>query len=1081
VLLLLALHLLVSLVAPVVLRSFGRRGFLLLALAPAAVVVWALAHTGAVTRGAGPTELVSWVPSLGLDLAFRLDSLSWLMVLLVGGIGAVVLVYSSAYFSPKAGGLGRFGAVLVAFAGSMLGVVTTDDLILLYVFWELTTVTSYLLIGHYADRKASRRAAMQAIVVTTAGGLAMLVGVLIIGQAAGTYRISAILAAPPSGAAVGVAVVLLLAGAVSKSALVPFHFWLPSAMAAPTPVSAYLHAAAMVKAGVYLVARFAPAFGERLEWQIVVLGLGSATLLLGGYRSLRQYDLKLVLAFGTVSQLGLLIVLVGYGSRAVALAGIAMLGAHAMFKATLFLAVGVVDAATGTRDLRRLSGIGKALPVTATAAGLATASMIGLPPFAGYVAKEAALDALWHETTVSGRVVLAAVVLGSMLTVAYSLRFWWGAFAAKRVPAGAAPAPSGAAPSTSASAGPAGVERVGVDLRGGPSPASGAARDGAARGAAAHGGTVTEGGAGVGGPVLGSNGPAFPTEGTVVSVVHRPAPLLVAPVVLLGVLGLLTGLAPAVGERVLGPWAATLPGDVGHLTLWAGFTPALGLTFLVLAGGVALFIGRSAVERWQARLPAPPDADLLYRRSMRRLDEVAADVTAFTQRGSLPLYLGTILVLLVITAGGAMITGTRLPGLDEIRLWDMPTQAVAGAVAAVAAVLAARARRRLKAVVLAGVSGFGVATIFLLHGAPDLALTQVLVETVTLVVFVLVLRRLPSYFSVRPLAASRWVRLGVGVAVGLTVGAAALVMTGARTQAPVSVDFPVEAYEYGGGKNVVNVTLVDIRAWDTVGEISVLLVAATGVASLIFLRRRSGAILRTDAAGGRTVWRVSADAMAPLRRAAVERHEVTVAAGRSPRQHSEWLSGGNTLAPQRRSVIFEIATRLLFHTMVVFALFLLFSGHNAPGGGFAAGLVIGIALAVRYLAGGRYELGEAAPVHPGLLLGTGLFLSAGVGLFALVFGGAVLESRILETTLPVLGDVKLVTSFFFDVGVLLVVLGLVLDILRSLGAEIDRHQDGTADDDAYVDDPDDPDDPAASGETDRNDPAARRTTEEVRR
>ncbi|WP_372593922.1 Na+/H+ antiporter subunit A [Actinotalea sp.] len=1007
-LLLLALHLLVSLVAPLVLRWSGRRGFLLLAIAPAAVVVWALAQTAAVTDGQGPTELVSWVPSLGIDLAFRLDSLSWLMVLLVGGIGAVVLVYSSAYFSPKAGGLGRFGAVLVAFAGSMLGVVTTDDLILLYVFWELTTVTSYLLIGHYADRKASRRAAMQAIVVTTAGGLAMLVGVLMIGHAAGTYRISAILADPPTGGAVGVAVVLLLAGAVTKSALVPFHFWLPSAMAAPTPVSAYLHAAAMVKAGVYLVARFAPAFADLTAWQVVVLGLGSATLLVGGYRSLRQYDLKLVLAFGTVSQLGLLIVLVGYGSQAVALAGIAMLGAHAMFKATLFLAVGVVDAATGTRDLRRLSGIGRALPITATAAGLATASMIGLPPFAGYVAKEAAIDALVHETTTAGRVVLAAVVLGSMLTVAYSLRFWWGAFAAKRVLPAAEPA---AVPAT---------------------------------------GAGTESGPGVGGRALGSRGPAFPTDGALVTVVHRPARLLVAPVVLLGALGLLAGLAPAVGERVLGPWAATLPGEEGHLILWGGFTPALGLTVLVLAGGTALFVARSAVERWQARVPSPPDVDLLYRRSMRRLDDAAADVTAFTQRGSLPLYLGTILMVLVVGAGTALITGTTLPGWDGVRLWDMPIQAVAALVATVTAVLAARARRRLKAVVLTGISGFGVATIFLLHGAPDLALTQVLVETITLVVFVLVLRRLPSYFSVRPLAASRWVRLAVGVAVGLTVGAAALVMPSARTEAPVSVDFPVEAYEYGGGKNVVNVTLVDIRAWDTVGEISVLLVAATGVASLVFLRRRSGAVLRPSTAGGRTVWRVSADAMGPLRRAAAMQRKATSAAGGTGRQHSEWLSGGSTLAPERRSVIFEIATRLLFHTMVVFALFLLFSGHNAPGGGFAAGLVIGIALAVRYLAGGRYELGEAAPVHPGLLLGTGLFLSAGVGLFALPFGGSVLESRIFEVTVPVLGDVKLVTSLFFDIGVLLVVLGLVLDILRSLGAEIDRHQDGTADDDTEV-------------------------------
>ncbi|HMO11103.1 MAG TPA: proton-conducting transporter membrane subunit, partial [Actinotalea sp.] len=344
--------------------------------------------TGEVMAGDGPVETVGWVPQIGLDLAFRLDSLSWFMVILVTGVGALVFVYSSGYFSATAGGLGRFAGVLVAFAGSMLGLVATDDLLLLYVFWELTTVTSYLLIGHYADRKASRRAAMQAIVVTAFGGLVMLVGLIVLGESAGTYRISEVVADPPSGTAATVAVVLLLVGAATKSALVPFHFWLPSAMAAPTPVSAYLHAAAMVKAGVYLVARFAPGFAELGVWQAIVLGVGGWTLVHGGYRALRQYDLKLVLAFGTVSQLGLLVLLVGSPSEAAALAGLAMIGAHAMFKAALFLTVGVVDVATGTRDLRRLDGVGRALPVTAAVGGLAAASMIGLPPFAGYVAKE---------------------------------------------------------------------------------------------------------------------------------------------------------------------------------------------------------------------------------------------------------------------------------------------------------------------------------------------------------------------------------------------------------------------------------------------------------------------------------------------------------------------------------------------------------------------------------------------------------------------------------------------------------------------------------------------------------------------
>jgi multicomponent Na+:H+ antiporter subunit A len=985
VLSLIGLHLLASLVAPALVRLIGRRAFWLLAAAPASAAVWALVRSGQIAAGSAPTEVTAWVPGLGLELAFRVDSLSWLMVLLVGGIGALVLVYSSAYLGKGAPGLGRFGGTLVAFAGSMLGLVTADDLLLLYAFWELTTVTSYVLIGHYADRKASRRAAMQAIIVTTAGGLAMLVGVVLIAQAAGTTRLSEVVAHPPTGTAVTVGVALLLVGAITKSALVPFHFWLPAAMAAPTPVSAYLHAAAMVKAGVYLVARFAPAFAELPLWRAVVLPLGVATLLVGGYRALRQYDLKLVLAFGTVSQLGLLVLLVGYGTQAAALAGLALLGAHAMFKSALFLGVGVVDAATGTRDLRRLTGLGRQLPVTALGLGLATASMIGLPPFAGYVAKEVALDALAHDTSLAGGVIRGAVVLGSVLTVAYGLRFWWGAFGVRRVLPGE--------------------------------------------------------------PTTRTAGPVVPTDEPAAGVERRPSVVLVGPAVALGALGLVAALALGVGEHVLLPYAALHPGEPGHLTFWSGW--GTGLTTLgILAAGALLFVRRAQVERVQARFTAPFDVDLVYRRSMRKLDDLAADLTAATQRGSLPLYLGGALLVMVLLVSGALLTGGALP-TPSVRVWDEPAQAVAVALAVASAILAARSRRRLKAVVLTGVSGFSVATLFWMHGAPDLALTQVLVETVTLVVFVLVLRRLPAYFSVRPLVASRWFRLAIGIAAGVVVGGLAILMPAARTAVPVSVDFPEEAYVWGGGKNVVNVTLVDIRAWDTMGEISVLLVAATGVASLIFVGRgRGGEGERAQDARPRTVWRVEQDVMAPLRRAARDRRSAVEAAGGPRRTHDEWLRAGSTMHPYRRSVIFEIATRLLFHTMVVFAAFLLFSGHNAPGGGFAAGLVVGIALAVRYLAGGRFELGEAAPVHPGLLLGSGLFLSAGVGLVALLAGGSVLESVILEWDVPLLGHVKLVTSLFFDLGVFLVVVGLVLDLLRSLGAEIDRHaEESEADED----------------------------------
>ncbi|QCB94844.1 Na+/H+ antiporter subunit A [Cellulomonas shaoxiangyii] len=1002
-LLLLTVHLAAALVAPSLVTWLGRRAFLVLALAPASAAVWALTQTVAVRDGRGPVEVVEWIPALGLDLSFRLDTLSWLMTIVVGGVGALVLVYCSAYFKATASGLGRFGGVFTAFAGSMLGLVTADDMLLLFVFWELTTVTSYLLIGHYADRKASRRAAMQAIIITTAGGLAMLVGVLLLAHEAGTYSLSGLMADPPQeGPLVVAAVACLLAGAATKSALVPFHFWLPAAMAAPTPVSAYLHAAAMVKAGVYLVARFAPAYADQPVWRWTVVVLGGGTLLLGGYRALRQHDLKLVLAFGTVSQLGLIVLLVGQGTQGAALAGLAMLGAHAMFKAALFLVVGIVDAACGTRDLRRLSGVGRELPWTALAGALATASMIGLPPFAGYVAKEAGLEALLHtEGDPLGWVVLGAVVVGSALTVAYGLRLWWGAFATK------------SAVLTSAQT-----------------------ED-------AHGATTTtslaDGGA----------------ESSTPARITHPSMLLVWPALVLAVLGVLVALLPGLGEDLLLPYASTYPhGEPGHLVLWAGLTPALWLTVGVLTVGTLLFLARDRVERWQHRVRWRIEADRVYRRSMRRLDDVAADVTALTQRGSLPVYLGIILVTWVVAVGVTLVSGTSWPA--SVRPWDHAAQAVFAAVVITSAVLTARARRRLKAVILLGIGGYAVAGLFLLHGAPDLALTQVLVETVTLVVFVLVLRRLPPYFSNRPLAVSRYVRLAVGLAVGVTVAGIALVAPSARVHAPVSADFAEEAYEFGGGKNIVNVTLVDIRAWDTMGEISVLLVAATGVASLVFLSARSGRIFRErDAPADRAVWGGVPDPMASLRRPAASAASLDAAepspsgtpgqgVGTGSRAR-EWLRAGRTLAPQRRSVIFEVVVRLLFHTMIVYSVYLLFSGHNQPGGGFAAGLVTGIALAVRYLAGGRYELGEAAPVQPGVLLGLGLFLSAGVGLGALVFGGTVLQSWIVEFTLPVWGEVKLVTSLFFDVGVYLVVLGLVLDILRSLGAEIDRRAESGED------------------------------------
>ncbi|MGY1760078.1 Na+/H+ antiporter subunit A [Geodermatophilus sp. SYSU D00779] len=942
-LVLLLLHLLAGVLAPVLVRWWGRQAFLALALVPAAGFVWVLSRLGPVLAGEELRETVPWIPALQLDVALRLDALALAFAALVTGVGALVLVYCARYFAPGEEGTGRFAGCLTAFAGSMLGLVVADDLFLLYVFWELTTVFSFLLIGGSGRRLAARRAASQALILTTAGGLAMLVGLILIGQASGSSLLSEVVTDPGSGPAMTAGAALVLVGAVTKSALVPFHFWLPAAMEAPTPVSAYLHAAAMVKAGVYLVARLAPGLADVPGWRPVVLGLGVATMLLGGYRALRQKDLKLLLAFGTVSQLGFLVTLVGGGSRELAAAGLVMTLAHALFKSTLFLTVGVIDHATGTRDLRRLSGLGRRLPLLAAIGTAAAASMAGLPPLLGFVGKEAAFAALWDAglpDRTAAAVVLTGLVAGSVLTAAYTARFVWGAFARKP-----------------------GVEDTAVE--------------------------------------------------------HPPEPLFLAAPAVLALTGLVLGPASPLLEPLVAGYADTLPllaPYPAHLGLWHGWQPALALSALSIAGGAALFAVRGPVTRLQRRVAVGASADEGYWNVVQAVDRLSVLVTGTTQRGSLPAYLGTILVVVLALPGTLLLTRAPWPG--EWRAWDTPVQAVVGVVVVTAAALTLRIRQRLSAVLVVGVTGYGIAVVFALQGAPDLALTQFLVETLTLVAFVLVLRKLPKDISERHRPRERAVRGVIAVAVGAFMAAVGAVALSARTATPVSEAWPGPAYDFGGGKNVVNVTLVDIRAWDTLGEISLLVVAATGVASLVFLRGRTGGVDRVTRAD------------------LAQRRERS---RRAPRDR--WLAATATLDPARRSVVLEVVTRILFHTIVVFSLYLLFSGHNEPGGGFAGGLVAGLALVLRYLAGGRYELGEAAPVAPGLLLGGGLLFAGGTGVAGLLLGAGVLQTAILQTTLPVLGDVKLVTSLFFDIGVYLIVVGLVLDVLRSLGAELDRQED----------------------------------------
>ncbi|QIK73744.1 Na+/H+ antiporter subunit A [Propioniciclava coleopterorum] len=944
---LLALHFLVGAMASLWSRWFGRNAFLVVAIVPLIGFCLLLAEAGPILDGAGYVESVDWIPALGVSLTFRVGLLQWLLGLLVTGIGFIVLVYCRWYFAkPPARTLG----LLVAFAGAMLGLVAADDLVVLYVFWELTTVFSYLMIGHDSSRRANRAAATTALIVTTTGGLAMLVGIVTFGVLTGSYSLSALLAAPPTGLAATAAALLMLVGALSKSALAPFHFWLPGAMAAPTPVSAYLHAATMVKAGVYLVAAMAPAFAAVPLWRPVITLLGALTMILGGWRALRQDDLKLLLAYGTVSQLGFITLMVGLGTKAAGQAGLAMLLAHALFKATLFLSVGVIDHATGTRDLTKLSGLAGRLPALAVIAGLAAASMAGLPPLFGFVSKESALDALvklTHSGDGTGMLpapavlLVAAIVVGSMLTVAYSLRFWWGAFGTRR--------------------------------RAEPTP-----------------------------------------------VEHPPTPGFLAGPALLGLACLVMGFLGHPLTETLAPYVATIrEGSAPHeLALWHGFSTPLALSALAIAGGAVLFWLRDGVARVQGTFPHMPAANDFYRTTMRLLDAVAVEVTARVQRGSLASSIGTILTVFVVLVGGTLVVLPVWPVVPV--LYDNLAQVGVAVVVCVAAISLVTVRGRIRAILTVGVTGYGTALLFLFHGAPDLALTQVLIETAALLVFLMVMRTLPKYFTDRPLHSSRWWRMILAVGVGLTVTASILVSAGSRTAEPASTGLERAAYEFGYGKNIVNVILVDTRAWDTLGEISVLVIAATGVASLIFLRSR---------VPGRRPTRASA-----------------------PNQSAgAWLRASRSLHPAARSLIFEVVTRLLFGVMILVSVYLLIAGHNLPGGGFAGGLVAGLALVVRYLAAGAKELDDAAPIDAGRVLGAGLFIGAGAAMLPWAFGGRIFQSFDIHLTLPGLdavatpwgtvnafGDLHLVSSTVFDIGVYLVVLGMMLDLVRSLGSGIDQ-------------------------------------------
>ena len=929
--------------APLLIMRMGRPAFGILALVPAAGFVWTLAHflRGTFKDGGGVDYTVAWMPSANLSFDLHLDGLGALFSLIILGMGALVLVYCWGYFDGTRRRLAMFAAQMVGFATAMFGLVAADSFLLMYVFWEITSVLSYLLVSYYAERASSRRAAQQALMVTALGGLSMLMGIILLGRQTGAWTFSEIAAYEDFAQTpyVTVAIVLILVGALTKSAIVPAHFWLPGAMAAPTPVSAYLHSAAMVKAGIYLVARLAPSMYEVATWHVVVISLGVFTMLLGGWMALKQRDLKLVLAYGTVSQLGFITSIAAVGSREAMQAGLALTFAHSLFKAALFMVVGTIDHCSGTRDITKLSGLGRKEPFLFGIAIISGLSMAGVPPLFGFVAKEAVLEATMHEELLVGmprNMMLVAYVIGSILTMAYTLRFLWGAFATKKEINGAEPA-----------------EAV----------------------AKMH-------------PV---------TMGLWLS----PA-LLTALTVVLGVFP--KPLSAAFDQHLNSTFG---PKEHSELALWHGFSVALGLSMLIIVGGIVMHWQRQVLVKWQFPYPALGNADDAYDSVIALLRQLSLRTTATTQRGSLQLNLTVIFATLMLLPVAMLIKGD----LTDIRMIvaENPWQIVAAVIIMVAAVAATVTANRLSAVIIVGVTGYTLAFIFALHGAPDLALTQLLTETIVMVIFMLVLRRMPASAEWKQDPKMGRLRAWLSVGTGLTVTVVAMFAINARQSKPISEFMPDLAKEIGHGANTVNVLLVDLRAWDTFGEITVIIIAALGVVSLIYRTQSFGRESR------RPTLRVT---------------------GR------RWLAAGvESEQALNRSLMIDVSTRVLFPSMVALSFYFFFAGHNAPGGGFAGGLVAALALILRYLAGGRAELEETLPIDAGRTMGTGLFLSALAAVTPMFFGHPPLTSGYTSPEIPLIGKVSLPSALVFDAGVYLIVVGLTLYILNSLGAKLDEEEE----------------------------------------
>jgi multicomponent K+:H+ antiporter subunit A len=859
---------------------------------------------------------VAWLPSLDVAFGLRMDGLAFMFAFLITAIGALVVLYGAYYLSsddPPA----RFFAMLLLFMGAMLGVVMADNLILLVVFWELTSVSSFLLIGFWRHRADARQGARMALTVTGAGGLALLAGVLLIGHVVGSYDLERVFAARDAIQASPLylpILLLFLLGAFTKSAQFPFHFWLPRAMAAPTPVSAYLHSATMVKAGVFLLARMYPVLGGSESWFWIVSTAGMATLLLGAVVAIFQHDLKGLLAYSTISHLGLITLLFGLDSPLAIVAGVFHIINHATFKASLFMAAGIIDHETGSRDMRQLNGLWKMMPITATLAMVASAAMAGVPLANGFLSKEMFFaEALFLEghALLEFATPIVATIAG-IASVAYSLRFIHDVFF--------------------------NGEPVGL--------------------------TKTP---------------------------HEPPRFMRVPVEILVVLCLAVGMFPAlvVGPLLAVAAQATLQTPLPEYTLaiWHGFNLPLLMSAIAVAGGIVLYglLQKKVNLHLVAKLPG--DGKRVFDSAIRALIRGAEIATAAMQNGSLQRYL-MLVILTALLAGAAGVFSQRTSGATGAATTPANIAFVAvwaiGVAAALGTVIMHRAR--LVALILLGATGLVVSLAFIYFSAPDLALTQLLVEVVSIMLMLLALRYLPAVSAAEGRAVRRW---RDGVLAGACGAAVAWVVYQVLTRPfdSISPYFLEKTVTEGGGANAVNVIIVDFRGFDTLGEIAVLSMAGMIVAVLL--------------TGFRT-------RVAPAPPAS---EQVT------------------------HPLLLRAVATLLLPLAIMVSIYFFLRGHNLPGGGFIAGLVFAIAVLLQYLALGVARVEAVMRFRPARWIGWGLLAAGLTGIGSFFVAHPFLTSSFKYFALPVIGEVPIASAMFFDLGVYLVVIGatlLALSILARL-------------------------------------------------